>query len=189
MNITYQDYIGLFENAASEEYCKKIIDTFERLQSTNPSCVTNNSKIYGNELKRKDTAIFFEQHETDLCVETNQILDNCLQEYISEYPGLREQNFQSIHVKVQKTLPKGGYHLWHCEHGSGSSASRNLVWTIYLNDVPEGQGETEFFHQGLRLQPKQGTVCLFPASWTHTHRGNFTTTATKYIATGWYNLI
>ena len=189
MKITYQDYIGLFENAACEEYCKAMIDAFQRLQATKPSCSINNAVLYGNELKRKDSAIFFEQHEEELCVQTNDILNICLQEYMNEYPGLREQSFQSLHVKVQETLPKGGYHLWHCEQGPGSTSSRTLVWTIYLNDVPEGQGETEFFHQGLRVQPKQGTVCLFPASWTHTHRGNFTTTATKYLATGWYNLI
>jgi len=189
MNISFNNYIGIFEEAFTSEYCERMIQTFDKLQASNPSCVIDNAIAYGGELKRKDTAIFFEQHEPELCSETNSILNKCLELYMDEYGGLRQQNFQSIHVKVQRTPPKGGYHLWHCEQGNGSNSARLLVWTLYLNDVPEGQGETEFFHQGLRLQPKQGTLCFFPAAWTHLHRGNFTTTATKYIATGWYNIL
>ena len=40
----------------------------------------------------------------------------------------------------------------------------------------------------MKLRPKKGTVCLFPASWTHTHRGNPVYTKDKYIATGWFYL-
>jgi len=56
---------------------------------------------------------------------------------------------------------------------------------LYLNDVPEGEGETEFLHQGIRCQPKRGSLVLFPAFFTHTHRGNPVFTTDKYIATGW----
>ena len=56
----------------------------------------------------------------------------------------------------------------------------------YLNDVPEGEGETEFLEYGMKVQPKKGRLCYFPAAWTHTHRGNPVYTTTKYIATGWY---
>ena len=72
MNITFNDYIGLFEEAASKDYCERMINAFEKLQNSNPSAVTNNAIAYGGELKRKDTAIFFEQHEPELCSETNK---------------------------------------------------------------------------------------------------------------------
>ena len=98
-------------------------------------------------------------------------------------------SFYSQIVKVQKTEPKGGFHKWHTEQGVGrSSNARCLVWMIYLNDLPEGEGTTEFLEFGLKLQPKQGMLVLWPAGWTHTHRGNPVYTQNKYIATGWYYL-
>ena len=54
--------------------------------------------------------------------------------------------------------------------------------------IPEGEGETEFFEYGVKLQPKKGAVCFFPSSFTHTHRGNPVYKHNKYIATGWYYL-
>jgi hypothetical protein len=59
---------------------------------------------------------------------------------------------------------------------------------IYLNPTREGDASSVFMVMGLRLQPKQGSVVLFPAAWTHTHRGNPVYSGDKYIATGWYYL-
>ena len=75
---------------------------------------------------------------------------------------------------------------WHCEESHFVSSHRVLAWMIYLNDLPEGEGETEFLHQSVRLRPRKGDVVIFPAGFTHTHRGNPPLTTNKYIATGWY---
>ena len=53
----------------------------------------------------------------------------------------------------------------------------------YLNDVSDG-GETEFFHQKLKVKPVKGKTVLWPTDFTHLHRGNPPYEA-KYIATGW----
>ena len=55
----------------------------------------------------------------------------------------------------------------------------------YLNDVTDG-GETEFMYQKLKIKPKKGLTLIWPADWTHTHRGIPSMTQVKYIATGWY---
>ena len=57
---------------------------------------------------------------------------------------------------------------------------------IYLNDVPDGEGETEFLYQRRRIKPTKGTVVIFPAGYTHVHKGNTMFTTDKYILTGWY---
>jgi hypothetical protein len=52
--------------------------------------------------------------------------------------------FHYTTLKIQKTLPTEGYHVWHIEHGRGyENEARAFVFSIYLNDVEEG-GETEF---------------------------------------------
>ena len=55
---------------------------------------------------------------------------------------------------------------------------------LYLNDDFEG-GETEFLYQNRRELPVAGDVIIFPAGYTHTHRGNPPIGGTKYIATSW----
>ena len=55
---------------------------------------------------------------------------------------------------------------------------------MYLNDVDDG-GETEFLYQKKRIRPKQGRVLIFPAGFTHTHRGNPPLSGDKYILTSW----
>jgi hypothetical protein len=185
----YKEGIGVFENVASSEYCQKMIDKFEQISELSPSAIHHNEIDYNGADNRRDQAIFFEQHFRDMCEETYQYLNQALSLYVKEYPGLKKLNICATHVKVQKTLPKGGYHVWHNEQASDiESIGRVLVWTLYLNDIPEGQGETEFLYQGFRLHPKMGTVCFFPACWTHYHRGNLMVDSTKYIATGWYYL-
>jgi len=185
-------FISNYEKFASDDYCERMIEAWERIYANSSlrdggmdGTISN-----GGVEHRKDFALFFDEHEKndtkDLQIETNKILDEGLKKYGAEYPSLEMKNFYSKRIKVQKTPPKGGFHTWHCEHHSGEASSRILTWTIYLNDIPEGEGETEFFEYGVKLQPKKGSVCYFPSSFTHTHRGNPVYTHNKYIATGWY---
>ena len=91
-------------------------------------------------------------------------------------------------MKMQKTSSGGGYHVWHGEQGNGDQANRGLVYMLYLNTVPvEANGETEFLYQQRRINPVENTMVLWPASFTHTHRGNPVYGDNhKYIITGWF---
>ena len=55
---------------------------------------------------------------------------------------------------------------------------------MYLNDVEEG-GETEFLYQSRRVKPKRGRLAIWPAQFTHMHRGNPPLSGDKYVITGW----
>jgi len=82
----------------------------------------------------------------------------------------------------------GGYHHWHSEifprDAQCEVLHRVLLYMYYLNDVAEG-GETEFFYQQRKLQPKRGTLVIAPAGFTHTHKGHVPRSGDKYIATSW----
>ena len=84
------------------------------------------------------------------------------------------------------TPPGGGYHVWHDEN-TGGDYSRVAVWMVYLNDAFDG-GETEFLYYKRRIQPKAGTLLIWPAGLTHAHRGGLVTSGNKYIITGWFNI-
>ena len=125
------------------------------------------------------------------------ILHQCFQLYKKKYQ-LSHPGFTFFDNKIQKTTPKQGYHVWHIEDMSlipddmegfqlYEFLTRFGVYTVYLNDVEEG-GETEFLMQSLRISPKKGTLCLFPSSYTHLHRGNPPLKGNKYICTGWLHI-
>lgn len=90
--------------------------------------------------------------------------------------------------KYQKA--SGGYHHWHSEYfphphnENNDSLHRVLLWMYYLNDVEEGGG-TSFYYQNKTISPKQGTLVIAPATFTHTHRGEIPQSNDKYILTSW----
>ena len=49
-------------------------------------------------------------------------------------------DFAYTTLKIQKTLPTEGYHVWHVEHNANEGMQRRaLAFGIYLNDVEDGE--------------------------------------------------
>ena len=55
----------------------------------------------------------------------------------------------------------------------------------YLNDVTDGGG-TEWYHQEYQSNAKKGLSLIWPADFTHVHKGIVSPTQEKYIVTGWF---
>ncbi len=188
---------NFIESYQTEQYdfCDRVIARLEEyISSQDDSNVAmhfmNGSVTNGGEQSRRDYSFNFQAMQDPLVVEMHEILRQYIPNYAEIYNGFGMQGCMSETMKVQKTPPKGGFHTWHAEHARNESASwRNLTWTLYLNDIPDGEGETEFIEYGMKVQPKKGLLCFFPAAWTHTHRGNPVYSCDKYIATGWYYLV
>jgi hypothetical protein len=192
IKITHNQFIGTYENVLSEEDCKNIIKLFEE-NFTNEieNSDSGEKQFLRDRMERHDYQKFYQSNDTSNSIvsKINEALDKCILLYSEEFWIVKQLKATSLLVKIQKTPPRGGYHVWHCEQGNKKEQqNRVLAWTVYLNDIPSGEGETEFLWQGLRVQPKAGTVSIFPAFFTHTHRGNPVYSCDKYIATGWYTL-
>jgi hypothetical protein len=113
-------------------------------------------------------------------------------EYIKKFPwcnGYAKWGIVQV-PHIQYYGPNDGYYAWHTERLNAKPASQNrhLVFMIYLNDVTDGGG-TEFLHQELIVQPVKGKSLIWPADWTHTHRGIPSPTQDKYILTGWFEFL
>ena|SRR6185369_14905153 len=112
--------------------------------------------------------------------------DLCGAPYVGE---LVELLYRFGDINLQKYLKgEGHYAHWHSElyplDPQADTLHRVLLWSYYLNDVPEA-GETEFFYQQRKVAPRAGRLVIAPAGFTHTHRGNISPSADKYIATSW----
>ena len=184
MSEKYKDFIGIYENAVSKSYCNQIISFYQsKEQEAHPS-----QQHYGGPHYRKDSSIHLEDFDQEYKDELDDIIMDHLDLYKTKYFSYQNVDHLDLSLpfsKVQKTDPQGGYHVWHCEVDSINQVSRSLVWMIYLNDIPKGEGETEFLWQGLRIQPKAGTLLIWPAQFTHVHRGNPVYSCSKFVATGW----
>ena len=74
----------------------------------------------------------------------------------------------------------------HCENSMPvvPIANRCFAWMIYLNTIKDGGG-TEFIHQNFTTNPIAGDMYIWPAGWTHMHRGVNAPNQDKYTITGW----
>jgi hypothetical protein len=191
-----KDFIGVYERALRTELCNKVIKEFEQLNSMG---LCYNRKIQQGTPKSKKDDLSL-SHDTILASQlgssieyvigpVNQAVTNYIETYeVGMFGNLNAGDnypIASEAVKIQKTEPCQGYHVWHSERSTTPENDRFLAWMLYLNDVEEG-GETEFFYYGKRFKPTSGTVLIWPAGFTHAHRGNPPISGTKYIATGWF---
>jgi len=195
MNSKYCDFIGMFDNIFPDYYCTHMINEFERVlekgmcgnrqDSENITKTKKQDEFYFLNLKNHCFSDFNGESPTNIFFNG---LQTCFDDYTKEYDVLKDCNLRCTSVKMQKTSPGSGYHVWHSEQGNGDSANRGLVYILYLNDLePDAAGETEFLYQKLRIPPKENSLVIWPAAFTHAHRGNVVHgNKSKYIITGWF---
>lgn len=183
------DFIGIYPDAISRDDCSRIIDDSERFfesSSAREHVLAGARQTPMLEFTRLDYSFNASVHLPEAARIVDEALHRCIVQYGARYFVTRQIKASTKEVKIQKTPPRGGYHFWHCESFNRDTGNRALAWMIYLNDIPHGEGETEFIWQKLRVQPEAGKCLLWPTQFTHTHRGNPVYSSTKYIATGWY---
>jgi len=114
-------------------------------------------------------------------------LQQCLNNYQMKYPMVKlNSNFNITEAYQIQGYPKGGgFKKWHCEVTTPFFMRRVLVFMTYLNDVKDGG--TEFYHQKMTTPCKKGLTIIWPAHWTHTHKGEISSKEEKLIITGWFN--
>lgn len=186
-----KDFTMVWDDAFSPEMCKHVIDHFEYAKSMGLTYSRQRVEGIPTIAKKDDTYFPMDEQIEELQIANSQIfgqLRNTLQiathQYIQEHSGLTGKEFAFNTFRLQKTPIGGGYHAWHHERGDNENIYRVLAVILYLNDVEEG-GETEFFHQHKRIQSKAGRLVIWPAGFTHTHRGNPPISNEKYIITTW----
>ena len=184
------NFIEIYKNAFSDKFCEQIIEYFNTAEELGIA-LDRQTHDEAPKMHKEDLAVFYPsyplQHTTkDLFKEFNHVFwDQCYKQYADKYSILSTiGEHQSYTYKIQKTKPGQGYHLWHSEASNRNNCNRLLTWTVYLNDNFDA-GETEFLYQQYRYKPSKGDCIIFPAAYTHTHRGNPPIGGDKYIVTGW----
>ena len=195
MKADYKDFIGVFSEVYPEKFCAHLIEEFDRNQTLGAGSDRQAGEGANKHIK-EDYQIFsngkninFEPFDDKSTVDMFfKGLQHCFEVYTNEFSTLKGININCNNMKMQKTSTRGGYHVWHGEQGNVAEANRGIVYMLYLNTLPtEANGETEFLYQQRRISPVGNTMVLWPAAFTHAHRGNpVYGDNSKYIVTGWF---
>lgn len=170
-----EDHIEVYPKALSKEQCQFYIDKINNSETCSGFDVGN---YRGLALKMsQETSLFNTLFQyKDRYIEKHTILKNI--------PLLWsvEDDFN-----VQKYSKGMAYDGEHAERGvEDYSTHRMLVWMFYLNDIKDGGG-TCWPQQKFTSKPRQGSLIIWPADWTHSHYGIVANNEEKYIITGWFN--
>jgi hypothetical protein len=191
-SIQIKDWIGIYDGFILPSECDKAIKIFEQENEFKNTFSRMTSENTGPN-KKNDLQLFCNPANITLWHKDLKVMianfDIALKNYLMQTDITNLIGNLSYEViKIQKTIPGQGYHLWHVEHSPGLvNTKRFLVYTIYLNDVDDG-GETEFLHFSRRVKPKKGRIVIWPASFPYVHRGNPPLKGEKYIVTSWLSL-
>jgi hypothetical protein len=201
--VLLEDFIGIFDEALSPVECAKLIDLFEDCSEFGLTVSRNSYKderddesmcFYGNsmgpyqKISEQGKSIAFKESGFSKMI-LSKVYEATRKYYTKKWSLFPvSSNLNGFSYKIQKTTKGQGYHVWHHE-ACFAHLSRTLVWTIYLSDVDKDLGgETQFLYYPHKCIPKEGRLLIFPAHFTHTHRGNiYWGDNPKYIATGWLN--
>tara|TARA_R100000027_G_scaffold11352_1_gene8081 strand:+ start:164 stop:880 length:717 start_codon:yes stop_codon:yes gene_type:complete len=187
------------------EVCDRIIDFFESMPSADKRITGTAKSIASNKPDEHHIKVMKGRRVLDTSIHPYKCVDDeelkmfvpLLQE-IKENVKFYESkvNVDGINVdyiegfNIQKyTPPHDVYAALHSEWSEHNRiySRRTYVYCLYLNTINEG-GETFFIKQNVKVKPEKGKLVIFPAYWTHLHKG-IKTKETKYILTGWLSAV
>ena len=186
-------FIGAFPVAVSDSFCSELVGWFnaiveQGLTFSSLNVVQSDGPLPG--IFRKDELVQVPNMLPAACFPNEALvlplwrsIIECFNIYVAEY-NLQDRTLISNNFNVHRVRPAGGYHVWHHEHSAGEPY-RVLAWHLNL-EAPEKGGETEFLHQSMRFEPKVGQLLIWPAGFTHKHRGNPPLDSHKTYVTGWF---
>lgn len=175
----YDQFIGIFHNVVSKKLCENLIELID-----NPDSPDDYERNFGP--YRNDVVAFYRFNPWALTAikHLKTAVSFCLFHYGTKYASISQNYIYNPSVKIQRTDIGGGFHNWH--HETDKNEERIATWMLYLNDLDADDGTTEFIFQSKKITPSIGTMLIWPAGYTHSHRGNPPYKKIKYIATGWF---
>jgi len=182
----FESFIGAYY--IDPKICDMVVEFFKKNWSkARPGMSYDNGVSSINKDKKESTELCISHTYFDQpFFQYRTALQSCLDEYIKTYNEAEACAHYDVesHYNLQHYAPGGGFKKWHHEATCKNSALRKLVFMTYLNDVPKGG--TEFKYQNLTTPCKKRLTVIWPAEFTHTHRGVISKDKEKYIITGWF---
>lgn len=180
-----ENFIGFYN--LNYEICDELINLHKNSNKKYKGVTLAPEGIQSDTDVKDSTDInFFEEKimQEPLIVKYLDYLKGFIADYMKKYVYAgNDFKLKIIELNIQHYKPNGGYKVLHYENGTKDTINRHLVFMTYLNNVKDGG--TIFKYQNLITPAIKGSTLIWPANWTHTHKGQITDTSEKYIITGW----
>ena len=174
-------FIEVYDKALTEKECQIIVESFEKSEYQ----LGYTGQGYRPEDKKCMQMVYSFSDINPVSNILRPSLIRCMERYYKKYIALNDLSLFNIYDNFNIQRYEGeddGFKRWHCEHGPEDDAcKRILAWMVYLNDAKSG---TEFKYYPT-INAKRGRCVIWPAGFTHTHKGVIPNKGLKYIATGW----
>ena len=180
------DFISVYDNSFTSDVCEEYIDLIEHYISN--GVITKEDRAYHNtdhfSINFNNDLNYNILSGDNLSMEFLPKIKDFVGQYLKKFSVLGQEKLLIYDTKAKKIPIGGGFHNWHFENTGLQVSARKLVIQLYLNTIEEG-GETEFLYINKRIKAEQGRLIIFPAAFTHTHRGNPPIGQDKYIVSTW----
>ena len=180
------DFISTYENILTSDECKYYINLVEHYIAN--GLITKEQKALHNtdhfSLNFNNDVSYNILSGDNLSMEFLPKIKEHVDDYLKKFSVLGQEKLLIYDTKAKKIPIGGGFHSWHYENTGLQVSARKLVIQLYLNTIEEG-GETEFLYINKRIKAEQGRLIIFPAAFTHPHRGNPPIGQDKYIVSTW----
>lgn len=176
-------FIRAFPNSLKPETCENIIARFEADPRRGPSSTATREKP----LIRSGTMLHIGEYREwqDVVALYQSAVERNLRAYAQTFPSVGELLQPGVSYRspplMERIEPMQGFGM-HIDAAVAATHMRTVAILLYLRDIDSG-GATEFPFQQVKVQPKAGTMVLFPPFWTHPHRGASPKSGVKYNLT------
>ena len=170
-NQVSSNFILIKDNVLSLKECNKLIKTYKKNLKSNKKLDYFYNDIVIQEVN------FLEK------------LEKLIKLYVKTYPEVNMTSSQWALDTIRYKLFKKGqsFNHYHSEV-SLTSPYRVLSVLIYLTShKPCQHGGTIFYRNKQTIESKAGRVCIFPAYFTHTHKGQPDLKKERSIISGYYS--
>ena len=172
------DWVRVYDNVVSDEFCDVLIKWFED---------PGTAKGQHNENWRRCQeagGIDFTGHW--------EIVKNTMRDYYYRYRNelnagtlARANMLEAPNIFRYDVNPEQpNVFNSHSDNWNSPTALRQVSIILYLNDVAQG-GETYFDDLNMGVAPKKGRLLFFPSFFTYMHQGRAPISNSKYIMVSW----
>lgn len=183
VDMAYDEHFITIYRALDRTLCQAIIDRFDQDDGKRRGMIGRLAQSFSTESDTKhswDLEIPDGGVWQDIFRQIHPKIESCITHYVSRSPVLQSFDLQLTGYKIQMYPQNEGYFRWHADSVGQNARDRVAALVLYLNDVDKG-GDTEFFHQGVRIAPKAGYLAMFPTGWNFMHCGHVPESGPKYI--------
>ena len=166
--------VKVYEDALSKDVCQQLIkiieeasDHLEYINDDHKPCFTQlNLNQFDMNIVRNLIPFVKKVYDT--------YKEDTLSFYLPKFAAMEQ-------FRVKRYIPGGEERFdEHVDVVNYASAKRALAFLFYLN---ENDGSTVFTTKPYTIEPKDGTVLVFPPTWEYPHAGLPPSNTNKYILT------